>query len=135
MKFTYLSDFMARFGGYPLDRVRINPAPGTATRGDIERLRLQKVLAEVVDGAVVDLAVSPRAVLVETRLRKAATDYAGRGRGVVPAVRTALVPAGNSIRVPAVAYFPRGRGPAVADIPDVVADVVGPSNTPDELFD
>lgn len=138
--FEHVSDLLAPFADYPLDRIRITTDLGRAGRRDIDLFCAQKVACEIVDGVVIDHAGSLTVVPVELRLTQALDRDAERDdHGFVLSRHTAVVTARDSIRVPMVAFF-RRRGPAPPGgptdiVPDFVADVVCPTNTPTELFD
>lgn len=52
------SDLVDRFGPIPLDRIRFDPFPGTATREDVVRIHdHEDVLCELVDGVLVEKAM------------------------------------------------------------------------------
>jgi hypothetical protein len=54
VRFTYMDELLRNLGGIPPGRVRLNPAPGTATLRDL--IRLQKKdgrIYELVDGTLV----------------------------------------------------------------------------------
>jgi Uma2 family endonuclease len=50
------AELLERLGGIPLDRIRMQPAPGTATPDDVERLCKgdPKILCELVEGVLVE---------------------------------------------------------------------------------
>jgi hypothetical protein len=50
-----VAELLERLGGIPLDRIRMQPPPGTATAEDAERLREgdPKILCELIDGVLV----------------------------------------------------------------------------------
>src|SRR5438309_11412454 len=54
-----LADLVARLGEIPLDRIRLQPAPGTATEVDVVAAMeaAHKRLCELVDGVLVEKAV------------------------------------------------------------------------------
>ena len=51
-----LADLLERLGGVPLDRIRMQPAPGAATPNDVLRLceGEPKILCELVEGVLVE---------------------------------------------------------------------------------
>jgi Uma2 family endonuclease len=58
--FRTLAELWDRLGNVPLDRIRMDPRPGTATRADMTRLARRsggKVLCELVAGTLVEKAV------------------------------------------------------------------------------
>src|SRR4051794_40422890 len=67
MRFRYVSDLLERFRGYPPDRVRVRPAPGTATKNDVWRLKHERQSCEVVDGVLIDKPATFAGALITTR--------------------------------------------------------------------
>ena len=57
-----VADLLDRLGGIPLSRIRMEPAPGTATEGDLDKP--ETVLCELIDGTLVEKAMGSR----QTRL-------------------------------------------------------------------
>lgn len=52
------ADLHARLGGVPLSRIRLKPAPGTATEDDLEKPETS--LCELIDGVLVEKAMGTR---------------------------------------------------------------------------
>ena len=52
------ADLHRRLGEVPLDRIRLKPAPGTATEEDL--LRARKPICELIDGVLVEKAMGDR---------------------------------------------------------------------------
>ena len=52
---AYLAEVLRRLGGIPPERIRMNPAPGTATEKDLRRAG--KPICELIDGVLVEKAV------------------------------------------------------------------------------
>ncbi|MGL6096858.1 MAG: Uma2 family endonuclease [Fimbriiglobus sp.] len=53
-----LADLVDRLGGVPLSRIRLKPAPGTATEADLDKP--ETVLCELIDGTLVEKAMGTR---------------------------------------------------------------------------
>lgn len=53
-----LADLLARLGGIPPERIRMVPAPGTATEDDLEKP--ETCLCELIDGVLVEKAMGDR---------------------------------------------------------------------------
>src|ERR1051325_9599125 len=52
-----LQTVIDRLGGIPLDRILMNPAPGTATEADLEALEDKGPICELIDGVLVEKAM------------------------------------------------------------------------------
>ncbi|MFH5803236.1 Uma2 family endonuclease [Alienimonas sp. DA493] len=63
-----VAELAERFGTLPADRVRTKPSPGTATATDAESARAEGVLCELVDGTLVEKAVSEVTAFIAMRL-------------------------------------------------------------------
>jgi Uma2 family endonuclease len=56
-----LAELRKRLGGIPLERIRLDPAPGTATEDDVVRIEVrEKRLCELVEGTLVEKAVGAK---------------------------------------------------------------------------
>src|SRR5688572_23888213 len=49
-----LADLLHELGDVPLERIRLRPAPGTATEKDVIEAEAQDLLCELVDGVLVE---------------------------------------------------------------------------------
>ena len=63
-----VAELAERFGSLPAGRIHTKPAPGTATRADADRLRAAGHLCELVDGTLIEKAVSEVTGFVAARL-------------------------------------------------------------------
>jgi Uma2 family endonuclease len=140
-----LADLLRRLGNIPAKRVRLHPAPGTATERDLIRnneSKLKTALCELVDGTLVEKAMgwqeSEIAVLIATALTVFVRPrMLGRVLGADGMLR--LVP--GLVRAPDVSFIARGklarskqggqRVPSVAA--DLAVEVVSKSNTNAEI--
>jgi len=134
-----LADLVERLGDIPLDRVRLQPPPGTATEQDIID---EDRLCELVDGVLVEKPMGLResllAGLILTYLR-GFVDPRDLGLVTGPDGTFLLFP--GLVRIPDVAFIswprvPEGCVPeeAIPSIaPDLAVEVVSETNTPKEM--
>lgn len=138
-----LADLLDRLGGIPLDRIRMRPAPGTATEHDLLDPQYGGTrLCELVDGVLVEKGVG----YFESRLGAVLIWYLEsfvrrRRLGIVVGAdaHTRLRP--GLIRMPDVAFvrkerLPKGKVPrtAIASLPpDLAVEIMSRSNTQREL--
>ena len=124
-----LADLMGQLGAVPLERVRIFPAPGTATEGDVVRIHQQSSrLYELVNGVLVEKAMG----FYESRLAAALIGILEeflkqRDLGIVLAPDGMMRLRPGLVRIPDVsflswAHFP-GRTLPEEPIPDIVPDL------------
>lgn len=138
-----LADMLRRLGGIPLDRVRFQPAPGTATERDVAEVeRVERRLCELVDGVLVEKTMGCReSVLAMTIGRLLGNFVAPRKLGLVSgeAGMARLFP--GLVRIPDVAFaswqrLPGGsvpRDPVPDLVPDLVVEVLSQGNTELEM--
>ena len=133
-------EWLDALGGVPMDRVIWNPWPGTATEADLLRLvERDRRLCELINNTLVEKAVGYMEERVVTRLSARMSVHAeGNDLGIVngPAA-TMRVDSGN-VRLPDVTFVTRQRAPttwaAIPDLsPDLIVEVLSPSNTPREI--
>lgn len=140
---TTWEDRLHDLGNIPASRVRIDPAPGTATIEDVTRLRnIERRLYELVDGTLVEKSMGWQESLLAGILLHWLHGYLDIHRiGVAtgPDGMTRLF--GDTVRGPDVAFvawdrMPNGQIP-IAPIPDLVPnfviEVLSPSNTYAEM--
>ena len=142
-----------RLGGIPADRIVLEPAPGTATEADWERVRRRGKRCELIDGVLVEKAASYFSSVVGAEILRLLGNYPevnpgpdGKRLGFVAGeqgfVRLPVgVPGRIRARAPDVQFvrrdrFPDGRPartgyPTLA--PDLVVEVFSPRNTPGEI--
>ena len=138
-----LPALLRRLGDVPPERVLLDPPPGTATVADAVRLQesIDKRLCEVIDGTLVEKAVSEEASFVAAELIARMLTFARErrlGRVSGPDGRKRM-DGGNS-RMPDVAFIQAERlvdgritpGPD-GPPPDLAVEVLSPSNTVAEM--
>jgi Uma2 family endonuclease len=139
-----VADLIERLGGVPAHRIRMKPAPGTATEEDVIRWLdgPNKRMFELIDGILVEKAVGAREALLASWLGHRFWDFCDENDlGLV------LGPDGpfrlrlGLVRYPDVSYIswdrlPGGElpgDPVCRVIPDLAVEVLSESNTAAEI--
>jgi Uma2 family endonuclease len=138
-----VADLLRSLGNIPAHRVRLHPAPGTATVRDVLHIiDREGRLCELIDGTLVEKTMgfeeSEIALWIGTLLNNFVRP---RRLGIVtgPDGTIRLLP--NQVRLPDVAYFARARlpgrrrpkGPIPAIHPELAVEVLSKSNTRQEV--
>ena len=133
-----LADFVERLGDIPLQRILMQPAPGTAAETDIEGFSL----CELIDGTIVRKATgfqeSRYALLLGRLIDTFAEDH---GLGIVTGADSLTRVSPGQLREPDVSFFrwerfPGHEVPEVAIIdtpPDLAVEVLSRKNTKAEI--
>ena len=138
-----LADLLARLGHVPPERIRLEPAPGTATEADVlVRPGGEKRLCELVDGVLVDKPLG----YYESLLAALLIGFLGRfldehDLGIVLGADGTLRLAPGLVRLPDVSFiswtrFPGRRLPRepIPDLaPDLAVEVLSRRNTEPEM--
>lgn len=138
-----LADLHRRLGGIPLERIRCQPPPGTATEEDVLlRPDGEKRLFELVDGVLVEKPMGYYESRLAAILIYLLERYLeGRDLGVVSAPDATMRLRPKLVRLPDVAFvswerFPNRRLPAErvpAVVPDLAVEVISEGNTEAEM--
>lgn len=139
-----LADLVKRLGGIPLDRIRFDPIPGTATILDVVRYNEKKhgPLCELVDGTLVEKAMGYEESSLAMFLGRALLDFVHpRNLGIVTGEAGMLEILNAEVRVPDVAFiswnrFPsrrRSKKPAPRVAPNLAVEILSRSNTRSEM--
>lgn len=142
-KIETLADMVGRLGGIPLERIRFDPLPGSATEDDVLRRRDgEKRLCELVDAALVEKPMG----YYESRVAAALiffleTFLQQSDLGIVLAPDATIRLARGLVRLPDVSFiswerFPDRQLPAgpILDVaPDLAVEILSESNTPREM--
>lgn len=139
-----MADELLRNLGVPAKRVRLDPPPGTATVRDVIRIHDHEGrLFELVDGTLVEKAMSAEAAFVAVTLIQLIGDYfrTGGKLGMVLGSDGFLRISTRYVRAPDVSFtnwdklpnrkVPREPVPTLA--PDLAVEVLSPSNTKREM--
>ncbi|MBY0515132.1 MAG: Uma2 family endonuclease [Gemmataceae bacterium] len=134
------ADLHRRLGGIPLDRIRLRPAPGTATEDDL--LRAGKPVCELIDGVLVEKAVGNRESLLGLYVGHLLwTHIEAEDLGVVTG-EAGHVRVSSGLRAPDLSFFPwssfaDGESPDSegywSATPAFVVEVLSPGNTRAEI--
>jgi Uma2 family endonuclease len=139
-----LADLVKQLGDIPLERIRLRPAPGTATEDDlIAALEApRKRICELVDGVLVEKAMGTREALLAGILVQLIWNH------VEPKDLGVVIPADGPlrlwlglVRIPDVSFvswerIPGGefpKQPVAGIIPDLAVEVLSKSNTRQEM--
>lgn len=140
-----VADLLRRLGGIPARRVRLHPAPGTATERDLiaaNESKLRTALYELVDGTLVEKGMgyeeSKLAMLIAIHLGNFVVP---RKLGDISGEAGMMRTTETQVRAPDVAFLSRARfpggkapkGPIAPVAPDLAVEVLSKSNTKAEI--
>lgn len=139
-----LADLVDQLGGIPLNRIRLRPAPGTATEDDLIALleAPRKRICELVDGVLVEKAVGTKEGLLAGLIIHFLWDYLEEDDlGVVIGADGPLRLWLGLVRIPDVSFvswdrIPGGRfpdTPIASLIPNLAVEVLSEGNTKKEM--
>lgn len=141
--FETFADVLDHLGGIPARRVRLVPAPGTATEADLVALRAKRDRPfELIDGILVEKGMSYLASVLTLALASILREFVvARNLGIIAGPDGAVGLYGGLIRIPDLSFaswarIPGGRMPKepVPDlVPDLAIEVLSPSNTAREM--
>jgi len=138
-----VADLLAHFGPMRLRRIRLDPAPGTATEDDVVQIHdREKRLYELVDGVLVEKVMGYSESYLACLLIHLLNGFVmPRNLGIVAGEAGMLQLAAGLVRIPDVSFvtwdrlpdrrLPREPIPALA--PDLAVEVLSPSNTRQEM--
>jgi Uma2 family endonuclease len=138
-----MADRLNELGGIAADRVRLTPAPGTATVDDLIIANAQaKPLCELIDQTLVEKAMGYEASVVAAAISEILRRFiVPRRLGLVSGADGMFQLLASSVRGPDVAFvsreqlpggnFPTEAYPPIA--PDLVVEVLSPGNTKGEM--
>jgi len=137
------ADLVERFGPIPLWRIRLDPPPGSATERDVLELNERHdCLCELVDGVLVEKTVGTyESFLAGELFRRLADFVTGRKLGVALPADGMLRLSPGLVRIPDVSFVSWdrlpgrriSREPIWGLAPDLAAEVLSRSNTPQEM--
>lgn len=136
-------ELATRVGAVPLWRIRNDPPPGFATEDDVERLRRDEgVLCELIDGVLVEKAVSDKTAFLAVVISTLLTNFVlPRRLGWVLGPDGFVWLFGTQLRAPDVSFVRKDQRPGgrlldkgYADIaPALAVEVFSPGNTVREI--
>lgn len=138
------AELWERLGRVPLERIRMRPAPGSATPADVLRLMdaRDKRLCELVDGVLVEKAMGQRESRLALRLGQKMLNYLDQhDRGIAVGADGPTQLAEDQVRFADLAFISYDRIPEGADpdepmpdwIPNLAVEVISPGNTKREM--
>lgn len=137
------ADLYERLGGVPLDRIRMQPPPGTASERDVlEIAERESRLCELVDGVLVEKPMGLEESILAIYIASMLSEFVRqRNLGHVTGEQGMMRIFPDLVRIPDVAYacwdrFPGrrlGHNPIPHLAPDLVVEVISRSNTPAEM--
>ncbi len=138
-----IADLLERLGDVPPNRVRMHPAPGTATEADVVRIEARENrLFELIDGVLVEKGMGFRESLLAGAILTALSIWVeARNLGVVAGADGMMKLIPGQVRIPDVAFvswarFPDGKipqAPIPLLAPDLAVEVLSESNTKREM--
>jgi Uma2 family endonuclease len=138
-----VADLIEHLGRIPPRRIRVHPAPGTATEKDVTDIQAREDrLYELVDGVLVEKAMGFReSHLAGVIIRFLGAFVADNDLGVVTAPDGTVRLAPGLVRIPDVAFVSWDRLPnrvipdePIPDLaPDLAVEVLSESNTAEEM--
>lgn len=138
---TNVAELVHRLGDIPLQRIRMQPFPGSATVADVVSCQTP-CRCELIEGTLVEKAMGYREGLLELFIAEVLRAYNRERRlGKVTPASSMLQIHPNVVRLPDVAFtfwsrFPQRRvtdEPAPRLVPDLAVEVLSPSNTRGEM--
>ena len=140
--FDSLAELLESIGGVPLDRIRANPAPGTATEQDLAAIRAHEGrLYELVDGVLVEKTIGYyESVLAITIAHFIALYLDEHDLGVLGGA-DGIDQISPGVRIPDVSFVAWDklrsanvlRQPILAAAPDLAVEVLSTCNTRSEM--
>jgi hypothetical protein len=138
-----LADVIQQLGNVDPGRIRMWPAPGTATAADVEAIRIREErLFELVDGILVEKVMGFRESLIAIFIGRMIGNFvASANLGLVAGADGMMRLLPKTVRIPDVAFIawdrlPDGKVPtqAVPELaPSLAVEVLSASNTPAEM--
>lgn len=137
------ADVLSRLGDVPPERVRLHPAPGTATVADVLRTKdVENRSCELVDGTLVEKAMGVREALLAVALGAILREFVKQHHlGFVTGPDGTLRLLTDLVRIPDVAFIsweatPEDKAPEEPVpplVPDLAVEIISRGNTAAEL--
>jgi Uma2 family endonuclease len=139
-----MAELMQQIGDVPLERIRTNPPPGTATEKDVLAAEAlpRKRLCELVDGVLIEKAMAAKeSLLAGLVIQFLGTHVTGNNLGAVLGADGMLRILPGMVRIPDISFISWDRVPGgvfpndpIANlIPELAVEVISPSNTKGEM--
>lgn len=144
-RFATVADLYKRFGAMPLDRIRFNPWPGTATEEDVVAIHdRENRLYELVDGVLLEKSMGAFESYLGLLLGRLIGNHVDKHKlGIVLGADGMLRLSPGLVRIPDVSFISWKRlgdhrlgSEAIAPLsPDLAVEVISASNSTDEMDD
>ncbi|HEY7424179.1 MAG TPA: Uma2 family endonuclease [Gemmataceae bacterium] len=142
--FDNFAELLHQLGDVPLERIRMEAAPGTATEKDVLALRAgpERRLCELVDGVLVEKAMGIKASLLGAAIVQMIGNFIDQDNlGVVLGADGMIRTFPDQVRIPDVSFLSWDRYPGeeVPDegissfMPNLAVEVLSPGNTKGEM--
>jgi Uma2 family endonuclease len=138
-----VADLQSHLGGIPVERVRLHPPPGSATKKDVQEILVHSNrICELIDGVLVEKTVGYKESLLAAALGLALGQFVREHKlGKVLGADGALEILADQVRAAAVCFISRGRFPdgklpeeAIPPlVPDLAVEVLSKGNTKAEM--
>jgi Uma2 family endonuclease len=143
-RFDNLAVLLHQLGDVPLDRIRMEAPPGTATENDVLALRAgpERRLCELVDGVLVEKAMGIKASVLAAAIAQMIWNFIDKSDlGVVFGADGMIRTFPDQVRIPDVSFISWDRylGDEVPDegisnfLPNLAVEVLSPGNTKAEM--
>jgi Uma2 family endonuclease len=144
LKFDNLAKLLHQLGDVPLERIRMEAPPGSATEEDVLAVRAgpERRLCELVDGVLVEKAMSTRASFLTTVIIQKIWNFIEKENlGVVLGADGMIRTFPGQVRIPDVSFISWDRYPGeeIPDegirsfVPNLAVEVLSPGNTKAEI--
>lgn len=136
------AELLDRIGDVPLDRIRMQPPPGTAKPQDALRITETERPCELVDGVLVEKAMGHQESRLGILIAVAISNYLSeQDLGIVAGADGTTLFDEDLLRMPDVAFIPYENIPAAADpatpmpdwVPALAVEVISAGNTRREM--
>jgi len=138
-----VADLIEHLGGIPPQRIRMNPAPGTATEKDVIAIQDHENRSyELIEGVLVEKTMGLRESFLAVDLASRLVEFVRRHNlGIVTGADGTIRLAPGLVRIPDCAFFAWDRLPGhvvpdepIPDLaPDLAIEVLSQSNTAEEM--
>jgi Uma2 family endonuclease len=138
------AEWVDALGGVPLERIIMDPPPGTATEKDllqyVDGAGREKRLCELVDGTLVEKPVGYwEGVIAQNLIMHLLGHVRAKRLGLVNGEGGTLRMVYGNVRIPDVSFIsaaraPKSRAPVPAVSPDLAVEVLSDSNTAAEML-
>lgn len=143
-RFDNLAELMEQLGGIPLERILMQPPPGTATEKNVLEAERQprKRLCELIDGVLVEKAMGLQESMLATFLAHLIHEFLGEEpTGIVLGADGMIRTFPGQVRIPDVSFISWERLPGdevpkqgiSRIVPNLAVEVLSPGNTKAEI--